>query len=272
LTSPALLCGAPEQLTCKLALEPMADSTRAQVPAQPTATLEGAEVQRVTVFASSAGAPELRVSLRTRPTTPPGRYAGSLQFGDRTIPIEAEVEPSARMECEPARLALDVQPRGLATAELRLINRGNVPFTIPVSSTFGLFDGDGIHHAVWVALTGEPTPEKQRIDLLLDDLAESHGGLVRVRAAKGQDPILPGEARVVQIRLRFSDRLQHPRRYGGVWEVDGLQVPVLVTAVAPERASAAGERSDEGATGALNGEGDNAPDEIDDREQEGEHE
>jgi len=234
--APTVFRGAPDQLTCSVPLEPGKD--RARASARPTAALEGAEVERVTVFGSSAVGPQQRrVNLRARSTTPPGRYPGSLRIGGRTIPIEAEVEASPRVRCEPGRLVLDVKPRGMVTTEVTVLNSGNVPCMVPISSTFCLFDGDGVHHAIWVALTGEPTPEKQRIDLLLDDLAESHGGLVRVRTAKGEDPILPGEARTVQLTLRFSERLRHPRRYAGVWEVDGLRIPVRVTAVAPQPSS-----------------------------------
>lgn len=234
--APTVFRGVPDQLTCTVPLELGKDWTRAG--ARPTAALEGAEVQRVTVFGSSAvGRWERRVNLRVRSTTPPGLYPGSLQIGGRTIPIEAEVQASPRVRCEPRRLALDVKPRGIVTTEITVLNSGNVPCVVPISSTFCLFDGDGIHHAIWVALTGEPTPEKQRIDLLLDDLAESHGGLVRVRTAKREDTILPGEARTVQLRLRFSERLRHPHRYAGVWEVDGLHLPVLVTACAPQPSS-----------------------------------
>jgi hypothetical protein len=239
--APTVCRGKPGRLMCSLTIEVGAGEFRAG--ARVTAALQGAEVQGVTVFGSTAAHPELRVSLQARSTTAPGRYPGSLQIGGLTVPIVAEVEPSPRVRCEPSRLLLDVKPRGTVTRELMLHNTGNVPCVVPITSTFCLFDGHGIDHAVWVALTGEPTPEKQRIDLLLDDLAESHGGLVRARTAKGQDPISPGETRTVQLRLRFSERIRPQRRYVGAWDLDGLRLPVRVTAVGAKPSS--NEREDE---------------------------
>jgi hypothetical protein len=240
---PTAFRGAPRQLTSSLTIEPRAAEVRAS--SRVTATLQGAEVQAVTVFRSGGGHPEVRVSLQARPTTAPGRYPGSLEIDGLTVPIVAEVEPSPRVQSEPSRLVLDVEPRSTVTSELRLLNTGNVPVEVPVSSTFCLLDGGGIEHAVWVALTGEPTPDKQRIDLLLDDLAESHGGLVRARTAKRQGPLPPGEARDVHLTLRFSERLRPGRRYAGAWDLEGLRLPVRVSAVGP--AAGADERETEDA-------------------------
>jgi hypothetical protein len=227
--APTVFRGKPGRLMCSLPIEAAAAEFRAG--AHMTAVLQGAEVQGVTVFGSTAAHPELRVSLQARSTTAPGHYPGSLQVGGLTVPIVAEVEASPRVRCDPSRLVLSVKPRETVTSDLRLLNTGNVGCVVPITSTFCLFDGHGIDHAVWVALTGEPTPEKQRIDLLLDDLAESHGGLVRARTAEGRDPIPPGEARTVQLRLRFSERIRPQRRYVGAWDLDGLRVPVRVNAI-----------------------------------------
>ena len=83
--------------------------------------------------------------------TTPGSYPGSLQIGWLAVPIVAEAEPSPRV-CEPSRLVLDVKPRATLTTDLRLLNTGNVPCVVPMTSTFCLFDGHGIDHAIWVAL------------------------------------------------------------------------------------------------------------------------
>ncbi len=230
--APAVCRGAPRGLVCNLRLEP--DEAEARPSARVTADLQGAEVEGVTVFRSSPAHLELRVRVKVRPTTAPGRYPGSLHVGGLTVPIVAEVEPAPRVHCEPSRLLLDAKPRGTASADITLLNTGNVPCVVPTSSTFCLFDGHGIDHAVWVALSGEPTPEKQRIDLLLDDLAESHGGLVRARTAKGGGPIPPGEARTVRLTLRFSERLRPHSRYVGAWDLDGVRLPVRVNVIGPQ--------------------------------------
>ena len=68
------------------------------------------------------------------------------------------------------------------------------------------------------------------MDVLLDDLAESHGGLVEVRARSAKTrTIAPGASREAELTLRFSDRLQPGRTYGGSWNPEGLHLRVRVT-------------------------------------------
>ena len=61
------------------------------------------------------------------------------------------------------------------------------------------------------------------------ELAESHGGLVEVRARTKSRTIAPGQSGDVQLTLRFSDRLRPGGRYAGAWDADGLHVRVGVT-------------------------------------------
>jgi hypothetical protein len=224
--------GEPRRLKCVLSIESQAaDATGIRAL---EASLEGVKVEGIKVFSASVRDPSrLRLSLRTPSTTPPGRYPGSVRIGERTIAIDAEIAPHLQVRADPARLVVVATPRSTRTAELTLLNTGNVPCEVPMSSTFCLFDGHGVDHAFLVALTTDPPPEKQRIDLLLDDLAESHGGLVRARATQGQGPIPPGEAREIRLRLRFSGRLRPGRQYAGAWDLPGLRVPVRVTAIEP---------------------------------------
>jgi hypothetical protein len=197
-----------------------------------SAELEGAEVQSVTVFPGrSERTDTLRLSLRVRASTPPGRYRGSVRFDDHAFPIAAEVEPWQHVRCEPRRLTIEAQPSGQISADVTVCNGGNVPCVVPGSSNFCLFDGHGIDHAFWVALTAESSQTTSRVDLLLDDLSKSHGGLVRVQVSRGKGAIAPGESRDVRLRLRFSERLRPGRGYVGAWDIDGMRLPVRVSAV-----------------------------------------
>lgn len=228
---PVVARGAPRRIRYRLPLKPAERGVGAGVDV----TIEGAEIHGVTLFPPRAAHPgHVRLSLRLGPSTPPGYYPGTVRIGEQTVPIAAEVERWPRLEAEPNRLVVSAAPGGVTTARVGLVNVGNVPCEIPAVSTFCLFDGSGIEHAVWVALTNEPTPEKQRIDLLLDDLASSHGGLVRARATKGHGVIAPGQAREVTLQFRFSERLEPGRKYVGAWDLDGLRVRVRVTGVEPE--------------------------------------
>ncbi len=201
----------------------------ARLPASAVSVLiEGAVSERVRVRGARApGAPpELRVRLA--PSTPPGRYVGAATVGDRTVPVVVEVEPAPRLRAAPSRFETTAEPAGSETVEIHLANSGNLPIEIPARSSFCLFDGGGIDHAFWAALTTDPPEGKGRMDVLLDDLAASHGGLVDVRVRDGAGLIAPGEGRTCRVELRWSDRLRPGRRYVGAWEVAGLRVPIRV--------------------------------------------
>ena len=196
---------------------------------EPKARLEGAEIKGLSVRSLTREGLNLgKVTLRLPKSTPPGTYAGSLELGGRRMPLAVEVEARPKIEASPSRLSLEVEPGAEVTTDVTLHNVGNVPFQVPAASTFCVFDGRGVDHAFWVAFVTEPPDMKERIDLLLDDLADSHGGLVEVRARATERTIAPGDSRDVQVTLRFSDRIRAGRRYAGSWGTDGLHLRVRV--------------------------------------------
>jgi hypothetical protein len=227
--APVTFRGPPNHLTTLVALPEEADR---RVAAE--ARLEGAEVERLAVRPlRSEGLALGRVRIRLPKSTPPGSYPGSVTIAGEEVPFVAEVEPRENVEVVPSHLALEVEPGAEATADVALVNRGNVPFELPAASRFCIFDGGGIDHAFWAALASDPPEGKERIDVLLDDLAESHGGVVEARARAPKRTIAPGEAGEAQVTLRFSDRLQPGRTYAGAWDVGGLHLSIEVTV--PER-------------------------------------
>lgn len=205
---------------------------------EPEATLRGAEVHGLTVRTlARSGVDARRATLRLPRSTPPGTYEGTATIEGRKVSIVAEVERRPRVETDPRRISIEAAPGQTATVDVTLLNTGNVPCEVSGASTFCLFDGRGMEHAVFAALASDPPEGKQRIDVLLDDLAKSHGGLVTARVAKGAK-IAAGESQEVRLTLRFSDRLQPGMSYSGRWEVEGMRVPVRVTtpAAKPKRA------------------------------------
>jgi hypothetical protein len=122
-----------------------------------------------------------------------------------------------------------VEPGAEVSADVTLVNLGNVPFHVPAASTFCVYDGGGVDHAFWVAFVSDPVEGKERIDLLLDDLADSHGGLVELRARAADRTVAPGESRDVQVTLKFSDRLRPGRGYAGSWDTDGMHLRIRVS-------------------------------------------
>jgi len=170
-----------------------------------------------------------KLTLRLPRWTPPGTYRGSLELGGEKLPIVGEVEPRGRLDAIPRRLAIEAEPGGEVTVDVVLVNTGNVPCTIPAAAKFCVFDGSGIDHAFFVALASPPPEGRQRVDVLLDELAESHGGLVEARAQAGKRTIAPGESAGVKLSLRFSDRRRPGRSYAGTWEAEGLGLSIRVT-------------------------------------------
>jgi hypothetical protein len=144
------------------------------------------------------------------------------------VPVVIDVQPAPRLRSSPTRFDLTAEPTGPGSIEVELTNTGNVPIEISARSSFCLFDGGGVDHAVWAALTSDPPAGKGRMDVLLDDLAVSHGGLVDVRVRDGAGELPPGEGRTCRIELGWSDRLRPGRTYAGSWEVGGLRLPIRV--------------------------------------------
>jgi hypothetical protein len=203
----------------------------------PKAEIQGAELQALAVRPlNREGLPLGRVRIRLPKSTPPGTYEGSVTIAGEERPFVAKVEPREDVDVFPSYLSLDVEPGAEATADVMLLNRGNVSFELPAASQFCVFDGSGVDRAFWLALGSEPPKGKGRVDVLLDDLAQSHGGLVEVRARAPKRTIGAGEVGEAQITLRFSDRLQPGRIYAGSWDVDGMHLSIEVTVPEKKRA------------------------------------
>lgn len=227
--TPLTFRGPPNHLTTLVAIPEAAEG-----PVAAEAQLEGVDVESLAVRPlTREGLAMGRVRIRLPRSTPPGAYPGSVTIAGQEVPFVAEVEPRQNVDVVPSHLSLELEPGAEATADVTLLNRGNVPLDLPAASQFCIFDGGGVDHAFWVALASDPPEGKERIDVLLDDLAQSHGGLVEVRALAAKGTIAAGEAGEAQITLRFSDRLQPGRTYAGAWDTDGLHLSIEVTV--PER-------------------------------------
>jgi hypothetical protein len=227
--APVAFRGPPHRLSSLVDL-PAAPETLGE----PRALLEGAEIRGLGLRPlTREGRGVGKLMLRLPKSTPPGTYSGSVELGGRKHPVVVEVEPRAKVEASPPRLSFEAGPGAEVGAPVTLLNVGNVPFEVPAASTFCVFDGSGVDRAFWVAFTSEAPKGKGRIDLLLDELAESHGGLVEVRARTKNRTIAPGEAGNVQLTLRLSDRLRPGHSYAGSWDAEGLHVRVRVNVPSP---------------------------------------
>jgi hypothetical protein len=228
--TPLVLRGRPTRVTASASL-PSAVSAAARDAGSRDRVeilIEGVVAERVQLRrARDVGAPP-RLRVRLGSSTPPGRYEGSAVVGDSTVPVVIDVQAAPRLRSSPTRFDVTAEPDAPASIEVALTNTGNVPIEIPARSSFCLFDGGGVDHAVWTALTSDPPAGKGRLDVLLDDLAVSHGGLVDVRVREGAGELPPGQGRTCRIELGWSDRLRPGRTYAGSWELAGLRLPIRV--------------------------------------------
>jgi hypothetical protein len=159
------------------------------------------------------------LSFRLPRSTAPGTYEGTVELGERQIPVVVEIEPRPRLRIIPPHLLLRAKPGAKVTADLTLMNLGNVNLTLEGKYTFCIFDNSGFERAFFHSLAEEPGEGKRRIDRFMDELADSHGGLVRVIVANGTGQIAPGQVRELQADLHLSDRLLPGRSYWGTWSI-----------------------------------------------------
>jgi len=174
------------------------------------------------------------LKLRLPRTTAPGRYQGAAEIGGRLVPLVADVAPFHRLRVTPASVSLTVVPGKPVPLEVVLANLGNVTEDIATRHTFCVFDAKGIDRSLFVALAEDPPQGKPRIDRFMDELADHHGGLVRLDVVAGDGTLKPGEQRAVRFELRFSERMRPGRTYAGAWTVENMRFGVRAEATAAE--------------------------------------
>lgn len=168
------------------------------------------------------------------PYTPPGTYDGNVTIGEREFPMTVDVEPYENLVLSPPQLNLIAAPGDHITTHLTLANSGNITCDIGKAHAFGLFDIEGAERAVGATLR-DSTPEgHDKINRLMDRLADEHAGFVRVQIEKGEGPIGAGETRELTVRLRFPDNMKPSRAYTGTWVFFNLAYQLRVSARAQD--------------------------------------
>lgn len=171
------------------------------------------------------------VKLRLPKNTPPGTYEGVVHVDDVEVPVVANIEPRPRLRFVPNKLVIKAPPGSLVNTDVTVVNGGNVPVNIEAKHTFCIFDGSGIDRAFSAALTDDKAKGQERMALLMDKLADSHGGFVRLVVDSGTGILETGADRDLHLSLRFSDKLQPGGIYGGAWVLGGgsyyIQIEVI---------------------------------------------
>ncbi len=181
------------------------------------------------VFRRDLNTSQLRFRLPR--STPPGTYPGTVEMGGRQLPISVEVDPRSELRLNPHSLMIKAKSAGKVSVDLTLQNLGNLPFLVESKHTFCLYDGSGVDQAFYAALVEELPEGKRRIDRLMDELAESHGGLVRLIVEKGAGEVSPGDTREMRVDFHFSNRLRAGHVYSGYWSFSDFHYLVEVEVI-----------------------------------------
>ena len=230
--SPLRFKGAPTRLTATLPLtQGVAKAGRLVLPAK--------EPLPLTIRRLPSTAPSLAVlSVRLPKSMRPGSYAGSAEVGGTQIPVVIEVEARSCLRFLPSKVSFRGVPGARLRTKVTVVNLGNVDVNIELESTFCIFDNRGVDRAFYQALTEKVVDGKSRIDRVLDELVESHGGLVRAVVQEGAGALPPEAARELTVQFEFSRRMHLGQTYRGGWLISeaSLEVEIEATNAADEGA------------------------------------
>lgn len=173
------------------------------------------------------------LSFRLPRTTKPGHYDGTMELGGAPMPIKIEVQARPQMRFYPAWLSLAAHPDERLEINVGAVNLGNVDVPIERRSTFCLFEPRGVDVAIYHALTEEPPADQRRLDRAAEEIARSHGGLVRATVREGAGKLPPGEFRELVVELHFSDRVRPGRSYYGAWFLGESGLGIQVEGMTP---------------------------------------
>jgi hypothetical protein len=222
--SPLRFKGAPTRLTATLPSPEGAARSGSLV-------LPGKEPLPLTIRRVPSITPSLAVvSVRLPKSTRPGSYAGSAEVGGTQIPVVIDVEARPRLRFLPPKVSFRGSPGARLRAGVTVLNLGNVDVAIERESTFCIFDNRGVDRALYRALIEKAVDGKHRIDRVLDELAECHGGLVRALVLEGAGELPPEAARELAVEFQFSRRMRAGETYRGGWLISEASLEVEIEA------------------------------------------
>jgi hypothetical protein len=208
-------------------------------PGEAAAATRGrAARDRATMAMDSGEERELRIERETTAggqlfrthitrSTPPGRYEGRVVVNGVEHPAVFEVEPEVFLRIFPERLVMQADAGERVERDLTLLNLGNVAIDVRGAYAFGLFDVGGVDRAVSRTLGGDVT-STGTVDRFIGNLAEEHGGMVRVKVEEGAGSIAPGASALLRVTFAIPPRLRAGHTYWGTWPLDYLRYYVRI--------------------------------------------
>jgi hypothetical protein len=243
---PLYLKGGPRRLAAVLRLSAdesqalsAADSMRVSLGVAERVNLGVAESASVKIRpATGADSGVSLLKLKLPKVTPPGIYEGTVEVGGSQLAVVIEVEPRPRLRVIPRRLRLQGTAGAEVTTDINVVNVGNVALNIESEYTFCIFDPSGLNRAFYFALANDSLQAEKRVSRLMDKLAESHGGLARVRVEGGAGEIPVGDARNLQLTFILPERMRPGLIYSGALKLFNHGIPVEVTDVGSQSSAA----------------------------------
>ncbi len=159
----------------------------------------------------------------------PGTYEGTVMLGDEERDARLEVEAAPGLRVVPEQLRVQAHPGDLVGADLTLINTGNVPVQVRRTQVFGVFMEGGVERALHLGYVDKQKGDRRRVDVIADNLAQAHPGLVKMKISRGYGKVGAGELRELEVTLDIPSSVKAGRTYRGNWELANLVYPVTIT-------------------------------------------
>jgi hypothetical protein len=159
--------------------------------------------------------PGLRV--RMPPTTPPGRYEGTVRLGQAQRPVVIEVSATAHLRLLPNEISLSAATGDEARASVIAINQGNVEIELPESPELRFFQSPGLDRDPGRVYEVR-VPGLDPVFARTDELKISTAPVARVVLLEGAGKLAPGDERPLEIAVQVDADAAAGLRYFGEWD------------------------------------------------------
>ena len=170
---------------------------------------------------------DLKIKLSS--STPPGQYKAELKTEAGRIPIEIHVEEHRRVTLSPPQLTFAGAPGEKVRIRALFINKGNVAFDIPKTSSLGIYDDDGIETAFASTYRKNFENTDEFLGHFIKKVRDGHGGLLKLRIVEGSGALLPDSRSSVIIEAQLPSKLRSMHHYHGVWSTSLFEQAVQVS-------------------------------------------